>query len=406
MKINNYKLFIIGLALIAVVFSGSTGIFAQASIQAPERVLADTQIGTDPFIEGLELIAAQNTALIAQYYQFGGQKTFPLNPYTPAFNNLDSLFIISSEQSNWRDYWPRSIWEFRDGATVVFQFSQGLKASLEDGQTIVDEIGPWMGTNIDILYGVEDNTTYPSTTTLVYWGYMSPKNHSDFIINEFHDVFSSGGFTNFIENQVIDDSPLSVVALGLAKPESQWVPVAAAAFVEPNGIQLDGDIHNMSIRQAFGYNHPIRPSPDALISHIEFKLPYIANVYAVEPETNNLYPELTGRFEWTLKAGETQVIYDDIYVTYDMAIEELKTFPQITAELDVNTTALLSPTDPVLNYTIEMSNTGDETAYDLAFAWDLGDEPSPHYIEVFDYDNYSFNSSVDKYYNMVDGKLY
>ena len=105
MKFKSYQLFGIGLALIALVFSVSTGIVAQANLQVSEKILADTLIGSDPFIEGLELIAAHDSALIAQYYQFGGQKIFPLNPDAPAFTYLNFMYVVSARQSFWQHYW-------------------------------------------------------------------------------------------------------------------------------------------------------------------------------------------------------------------------------------------------------------------------------------------------------------
>ncbi len=404
MKKKTYQTCSIGLALIALIFSGASGLVAQATISAPEVILADTLVGSDPFIEGLELIAARESALIANYYQYGGQKTFPLNPGTSPFDELNLLYIVSARQNNWRDYWPRSIWEFRDGATVLMQFSQGLQASLEDAQSIVDELSPWMGTTLDVLYGVEES----GVTTLFYWGYLSPQNHSDFIYNEFYDIFSDGGYTNFIQNHVIESAPLSIVGTGLVKPANEWIPSAVAAFVQPDGITINpvSGEHTMSISDAFDYSGLIRGSPDALISHINFKLPYVANVMDLYPATNSLYPELTGNFDWTLKAGPFHSSYDDIYVVYDMAVEELETFPQITGDIDVDTAALHSSTDPKLNYTITMTNTGDETAYNTTFVWDLGEEEfEPEYISVFDSDNYLFDPGIILYHNYSSGQL-
>ncbi|MHA2307118.1 MAG: hypothetical protein ACXACU_17195, partial [Candidatus Hodarchaeales archaeon] len=242
---------------------------------------------------------------------------------------------------------------------------------------------------------------------------MSAQNHSDFIIDEFYDVFGTGGYTNFITNDVIANAPVSVVATGLARSPAHptgsdpWAPLALAAFIQDDGISIDyNDVHNMSISSAFDFTGTIRPNPNSLYSKIEFKLPYVANIYDSYPATDNLYPELTQKFEWTLKAGEyIDKTHEDIYVTYDMSVEELKTFPQITAEVEVNASNLLSSTDPNLNYTIELTNTGDETAHNVAFAWDLGDDPKSHEIAVFNSDEFYFNPSIKKFYNHTSGLL-
>jgi hypothetical protein len=403
LKRKELQLCTFGVILIALMFFGQSGI-VNATPKAPVRLLSDTLVGSDPFVEGLELVAAEGSALIAQYFQLGGEKKFPLNPSHSTFSNLDVLYIISSNQENWHKYWPRSIWEFRDGATVVFQFSQGLEASLEDANEIVSSLNPWMGTTLDVLYGVE----IQGTTTLFYWGYMSAQNHTDFIYDEFYDVLSTGGYTNFITNEVIANAPVSVVGTGLVKNETgHWIPLAVSAFIKDDGITIDGDgVHEMSVNTAFGYTGTIRPASNSILSHIKFKLPYVANVYDLYPETNNLYPELTGHFDWTMKFGEWDTSYDDIYVIYDMAVDELQTFPQITGEQSIDVTELHSATDPKLNYTISMENTGDETAYNTTFVWDIGGKPDPMNITIFNAAEYKFNSTIEKYYDIVTGMFY
>ncbi|MFX1516606.1 MAG: hypothetical protein ACFFC6_09875 [Promethearchaeota archaeon] len=402
MNRKKIQLLAVSVALVALVLMSQSGI-TSVTFQAPKKILADTLVGEDPFIEALELIAAEDSALIAQYYQLNGEKKFPLNPSHEAFNYLDLIYVISSNQAHWRDYWPRSIWEFRDGATVLLQFSQGMEDSLDDGAEIISGLNTWMGTTLDILYGAEVG----GKTTLFYWGYMSPQNHSDFIQDEFYEVFSTGGYTNFITNEVIAVAPVSVVGTGLVKNETGFfVPIAVAAFILENGVSVDGDISNMSISSTFDYSGSIRPAPNSFLSKITFQLPYVATVYDSYPETDNLYPELIGNFEWTLKAGEwIDESYDDIYVTFSKDEEEISTFPQITSELTVDVSALQSINDPTLNFTITMTNTGDEIAYDTVFAWDLGEEPEPHYISVFNSEIYDFDPSIKKFFNFTSGLL-
>lgn len=402
---RKFRLTAVSVALVALLMISQSGI-TYATWEAPRRILADTIVGENPYIEGLELIAAEDTAMIVQYYQFGGEKTFPLDPKQSEFDNLDVLYIISSNQENWQEYWPRSIWEFRDGATVVLQFSQGLQDSLDDADEITSALNNWMGTTLDVLYGVYDSVS--DKTTVFYWGYMSSENHSDFIYDEFYDVLNTGGFTEFITRQTLINSPVSVVGTGIVRNETNhWTPVAVTAFIQEDGITIDENgVHNMSIASSFGYTGAIRSTKDCLLSAINFQLPYVANVYDSYPTTMNLYPELTGKFDWIVKAGSwIDNQYEDVYVTYDMAIEELETFPQITGEVSIDVASLHDDVNPLLNYTISLTNTGNEKAFNTTFVWDLGEEPKPHYISVFDTDMYKFNSSIQKYYNRSSGLL-
>lgn len=409
MNRKKVQLYAVSLTLVAFVLMGRSTI-SHAQPQAPQastQILADRLVGSDPFIEGLELLAANNSALITQYYQFAGQRVFPLDLSQPAFSNLNVMYIISSNQENWHNYWPRSIWEFRDGATVVFQFSQGIEDSLSDAEEIIPALNSWMGTTLDVLYGAEA----AGTTTLFYWGYMSTQNHSNFIIQEFYDVISStsgtDGYLDFLTDEVIAAAPVSVVATGVVKKDADWIPLAVASFIQEDGIVIDvNDVHNMSIGSAFDYTGSIAPASGAWFSKISFTLPYVANVYNSYPDTDNLYPELIGQFNWTMKIGSfIDESYDDMYVTYDMQIEELATFPQIKGETNVDVEALHNATDPTLNYSISMTNTGSEMAHNVTFVWDLEGKPEPHYISIFNSEEYMFNATIQKYYNQSTGLL-
>ncbi len=405
MNRKKIQLFTINVLIIALMLVNQPGIIDAIPLTA-KSILNDTLLGSDPFLEGLELIGAEDESLIVQYYQWSGQKTFPLDPSNTEFNNLDVLYIISSNQENWRDYWPRSIWEFRDGATVVFQFSQGLEASLDDSSAIIPAINAWMGTTLDVLYGVYDEIN--DKTLIFYWGYISPENHSNFIFNEFYDIFSVGGYTNFITNEIISTAPVSVVGTGIVKQDSSWIPLAVAGFILDEAISTDGEIYNMSINSAFDYFGSVQAAPNSAISTVKFLLPYVATVYDSYPDTDNLYPELTGNFNWTLKVDGWFVrSYKDIYVTYSKASEEINTFPQITCEVDVDINSLHSPTNPMLNYTIDITNTGNDIAYNTMFAWDLGtDSPGSVEIPLFEAETYMYNASIWKYYDIRDGLLY
>ncbi|MFW9779770.1 MAG: hypothetical protein ACFFE8_13025 [Candidatus Heimdallarchaeota archaeon] len=398
MKTKKIQLYAVSAALLVLMLTPTS--LTQADMQVPKRIFTDTLVGENPFIEGLELLAANGSAMIAQYHQIGGQKLFPLDPFTTEFDQLEFLYIVSSNQNLWRHYWPRSLWEFRDGITLVMHFSQLLEPAMSDGNAIATQLSAWSGVPIDLLYGSEIG----GETTLFYWGYMSGQDHSDFIRNEFYDLFNQGGFTSFIKADNIADAPVSVVGTGLIRNQTRhWVPLTVSAFILENGISVGpSGVHNMSITNAFGYTGIIEPSPNAFISTIHFTLPYVANVYEYSPATTNLYPELTGRFEWGMKFGPFAVQYDDLYVTYDMQIDQLKTFPQISADLSVDVAALHAPS-PTLNYTITLTNTGSETAHNTTFVWDLGDQPLPQKITVFDDTQFAWDPNLVRYYDGSTG---
>jgi hypothetical protein len=139
MNRKKIQLLAVSVALAALVLMGQSGI-TKAVWQAPKKGLTDTFLvgSNDFFSEGLELVAAEDSAMITQYYQWDGEKTFPLDPSgfnnpASAFNTLEVLYIISSNQENWREYWPRSIWEFRDGAVLLLMMLKRLLQTWNHG---------------------------------------------------------------------------------------------------------------------------------------------------------------------------------------------------------------------------------------------------------------------------------
>ncbi|MHA1969717.1 MAG: hypothetical protein ACW964_18220, partial [Candidatus Hodarchaeales archaeon] len=96
MNRKRIQLFAVSMAFVALMFMSQSGII-NALPTAPNKIFADTLVGSDDFFsEGLELVAAEGSGMIAQYYQWDGQKTFPLNPSALAFEKLEVLYIISS----------------------------------------------------------------------------------------------------------------------------------------------------------------------------------------------------------------------------------------------------------------------------------------------------------------------
>ncbi|MFW9922547.1 MAG: hypothetical protein ACFFDW_04570, partial [Candidatus Thorarchaeota archaeon] len=190
---------------------------------------------------------------------------------------------------------------------------------------------------------------------------------------------SDEGFGAGITESTLVDAPLKAVGFGLGRARgleflgfTGMVPLVHAAWVDPTGLTKTDTIIDMNLTNIMPSFSSISGHDDSTLSIITMKLPYIVDVLAIDPPTNNSYAHLKGNFEWVVKVDfgiiQSEKIYDDIYVSYNLNISELRHYPQIQGELSLNSSLpLMGGSD--IEYVFEWENVGDETAYDISLQY-------------------------------------
>jgi hypothetical protein len=363
----------------------------------------DTTLSTDFFSEHLELMAGEGDAIIAQAGFFGGTVTVPYDLSASEFDHLITFIFAVSDQDDWEDYWVGPIWEFRDGATLLLVFrDESYADAINNGNAIAAAVSSEFGIELEPLFGAHVD----GESTLIYYDAMTGASMDAY--------FNSWGGSPYIDGLApfagtpMRNAPVRVAGDVLAYDtnDSKWIPWSAAAYIVPQAISIEDGIYNISIADAFGVS-PIEGAASADYSGITLRLPYVANIYGMDPETDNLFPELTGKFDWTLKVDALPIYYvnnqyDDISIEYDLNTTDLTTYPQIQADYSINKAELNEGT---LNYSLTLTNVGNEEARNVAFAVPLGTPPQNFTIAAFNDTVYNFSNGRVVYWDYEKGEI-
>ncbi|MFQ5980646.1 MAG: hypothetical protein ACE5OZ_21110 [Candidatus Heimdallarchaeota archaeon] len=375
------------------------------SFDTDEAQLQSSTSLNSPLIEVLELLAGKDRAMLAQATFLGGNVTLPFNLDSEEFSHLQALIFATGQQKNWNKYWLGPIWELRDGFTLLLVFeNESYTDAVNHGKVIAAQTSSWLDYPLEPLFGFSDGFT----STIAY--YASP---NQAVLDSFFASWErwegsshSDGFLHLIKGK-IKTAPVRIAADALFYDvdSRNWTTWSAAALViaegittQPNGSKL------ISLSNIFEINK-ILGSNESIFSHITLKLPYLANVVSISPQTDNLFPEITGRFNWTVRVNVPPYFvedhhYEDIQVMYDLNISSLEFFPQIEANYAINKTELDSGT---LNYTLTLTNVGNEDTRNITFAIPLGDRPENFTIPAFNDKTYNFSNEKVVFFDYRGG---
>ncbi|MFX0114565.1 MAG: hypothetical protein ACFFB3_08455 [Candidatus Hodarchaeota archaeon] len=383
------------------------------SVQAKSFERMNTQIATStplnsPLIESLELLAGKDRAILTQAGFLGGNVTVPFDLDSNEFTHLSTLILAASQQRNWGSYWVGPVWELGDGFTLLLMFNgESYSNAITHSQTIAAQVSASIGQTLQPIFGFQEGTA----VTIAY--YAAP---DDTVLTSYfsswkgwQNSFYSDGFMPLVKGK-LESAPVRVAGDVLAwdPSEGKWLTWSATAFVIPEGITVfQNNTRHISLASENIFNvNQISGSDESLFSHISLKLPYLANVVNIDPETDNLVPEITGRFNWTVRVNVPPYFldehYEDIQVVYDLNISSLETFPQIEADYAIDKVELDSGT---LNYTLTLTNVGSEEARNIRFAIPLGERPQNFTIPTFNTEVYNFSNELLVYFDWVNGNI-
>jgi hypothetical protein len=390
------------LSSILLVSISNTGLAIVSNQKSNKIDLTNTTIDSKLLVEGIEMLAGRNGSLITQINSFGGTYTVPFDLSNSAFNSLTGFVLYIGDQHNILKYFPRDLSEIRDGATLVL-FFKGISysTSITNAELIKDAVNSEYSLKLKPLFGVSGETNI-----VAFYDSFSSTDFETWFSSEYPAV-TTGPFISTKIKTLLNDSPVRTTAIvynHVSDPNfpDGWQIFNSAAFVSPNAIKVNSSsIYNLSLSEVFGLNE-IKTLTQSNYTELSLKLPYVANVHSLNPKTNNLYPELTGKFSWPLKADVSEWsmwewanydhTYADISVVFDLNITDVENFPQIEAVQSVDFNALTN--NNVLNYTITMTNVGTEAAKNLNFLQELGNKGDPFVAPVFNDEVYFYNDSL------------
>ncbi|MHA1505935.1 MAG: hypothetical protein ACTSR0_01910 [Candidatus Asgardarchaeia archaeon] len=327
---------------------------------------------TEGFSEFLKITAGKNTSTIIEIGFSGMDIEFShINISHPSFNNLVNFLIVAKNGIWSRKYWPRPLLPYPQGVYLKLVYV-GIDAgkALSRAYDILSMVEEELGISGLLLFSIDDKG---GMVEIVFYSDFPEINYSfeSFIGGFWSNYLPTSGLGELVNETSIISSELSVAFLSIDADTDFTRPSIFVAYINPEGIEDYGNgTYTISVNKATSHEGNITASEDSSFSVIIVRIPYVGNATDWYPETDNLFPDLSGTYVYHLvpEGPVKNNNCSDIWITYNLNYSKETEFPVIKARY------WIEPVLPEFNFNetitirlyTEVENVGNETAYDVS----------------------------------------
>ncbi|MGQ4913360.1 MAG: hypothetical protein ACP6IU_01280 [Candidatus Asgardarchaeia archaeon] len=333
-------------------------------------------INTNTYGEVLNIYAGRDTSAVVEQFFIGGNISFTnLDLNNSVFDDVNMLLLSFRKGTIDTRYWPHPLWPVPPGIFLTLDISTSgsdIENALNKAQTIKGMIEREFGLDSLVIYDM--NKRANGIRIAFYLDFnSSTKDYTD-LVNTWRAYAPSTGLGNLITTELIVSAPVSLVVLLLLRDEKNvLLPVLGDAYINPNGISMKSEkSFILSVNNVTQHVGAITHNPTANFSILKIEIPYIGNVTAYYPKSDNLFPDMTGKFEYIFspEGPVNNSNPEDIWINYNFNYNNESQFPVLRAEF------LPIPVTPIydlnvtreLGFMIKVQNVGAEAAYNITTA--------------------------------------
>ncbi|MHA1154902.1 MAG: hypothetical protein ACTSQK_02240 [Candidatus Heimdallarchaeota archaeon] len=401
------------ITLLFMAMTISTSQLKATTVDESKVQLADAEYTGSQYLEEIDIYPLKDTAAGINVGFIGGTVELPFDVTTASYSNLEALNLIVANQAAWRMHSQRRFWDVADGASLMLVF-RGLTTgeSLTKGNEIAAMIETAYNFSLTLVFGRWD--AGQEIAVLVYQGRIAYQSVFDAFTDDFTSYVSDDGFGEGITSSVLNNAPIKAMGVSLVKgryvlmqPALGLVPVLECAWIDPDGLVRDGTIIDMSLLNIMPDLTEVSGASNALASVVRMDLPYVVDVLEIDPDTDNMYPHLKGNFEWVVKVDipiwQRDLTFDDIFVSYDLNLSDMRSYPQVIGELSLNSSLPFNGGQDI-EYLFTWENVGTETAYNITLSYGefTGSDLNGTKLDV-ENPELEFNGTQVMYYDGNDG---
>ncbi len=364
------------ITLLFMAMTISTAQLKATTVDESKVQIADAEYTGSQYIEGIDIYPLKDTAIGVNVGFIGGTVELPFDVTT--YSNLEALNLIVANQAAWRMHSQRRFWDVSDGTSLMLVF-RGLTTgeSLTQGNAIAAMIETAYNFSLSLVFGQWEAGL--EISILVYQGRIADESVFDSFTDDFTSYVSDDGFGEGITSSVLNNAPVKAMGVSLVKgryllmqPALGLIPVLECAWIDPDGLEKDGTVIDVSLLNIMPDLTEVSGAANALASIVKLDLPYVVDVLVVDPDTDNMYPHLKGKFEWVVKVDlpiwQRDETYDDIFVSYDLNLSDMRSYPQVIGELSLNASLPFNGGQDI-EYIFTWENVGAETAYNVTLSY-------------------------------------
>ncbi|MGQ4832966.1 MAG: hypothetical protein ACP6IS_03575 [Candidatus Asgardarchaeia archaeon] len=325
--------------------------------------------------ESIQITIGRNTSAVIEQTFTGQELIFNnINPNDTSFDGLTEFIIAGRNGLYKRKYWPHPLWPIPEGLYVGLTFRDiDEDIAVSHSETIISMVEAELGVSGFSLYGYAHSNTI---TKIVY--YLSYSVLPNYTFDNFIDFWAmylpSGGLADLVNINYLKSAPVSIALLGMfRRPGESWATVVADAYLGVDVINENEDgTFTISVNSIFGHEGNIVASENASLSAIRVLIPYVGNVTYYYPETDNLFPDMSGEFLYLLKPRgpvENNNV-NDIVIKYNLAFYAEPTFPLLETRFEIDPALpKVNFSNPIdLTFKLTVKNVGESYAYNIVSA--------------------------------------
>ena len=325
--------------------------------------------------ESIQITVGRNTSAVIEQLFTGQELTFEhININDTAFDGLVEFIIAGRNGLYNRKYWPHPLWPIPEGLYVGLTFRDiDENTAVSHSETIISMVELELSVSGFSLYGYAHSG---AVTKIVY--YLPYTLLTNYTFSNFVDFWSaylpSDGLAELVNLGYLKNAPVSIALLGMfRRPGESWSTLVADAYLGANVIQENEDgTFTISVNSIFGHEGNIVASENASVSAVRVLIPYVGNVTYYSPETDNLFPDMSGEFLYLLKPRgpiENNNV-KDIVIRYNLAFYAEPTFPLLETRFEIDPALpKVNFSEPIdLTFKLKVKNVGESYAYNIVSA--------------------------------------
>ena len=237
------------------------------------------------FGEELEVVVGQNTSAIVTFRFQGLSFTISgVDVDSEAFQHVKYVYLIfTSFSKNYSLYWPKPIWEYSEGVTLVLCFEETT-----------------FGNALNYAYSIHrDFSQAFNLGEISLMNFVSLNGDYAFMFNKFLNTSASAYYARQILASVLPEDGLATLidldlmtnslfygfSIGFVKYNGKLTGSVFVSWLNPSAVLLEGNEYVVSVNYIINHTGFIAPSDYSTYSYIKIRFPYIVNVtnFFVEP---------------------------------------------------------------------------------------------------------------------------
>lgn len=237
------------------------------------------------FGEELEVVVGQNTSAIVTFRFQGLSLTISgMDVDSEAFQHIKYAYLIfTSFSKNYNLYWPKPIWEYPEGVTLVLCFEETtFENALNYAYSIYRDFSQAFNLGeMSLMNFVSLNGDY----AFMFNKFLNTSVSAQYAQQILTSVLPNDGLAELIDLDLMINSLFYGFSIGFVNRGGKLAGSVFVSWLNPSAVLLEENEYVICVNRVLNHTGFIEPLSYSTYSYIKIRFPYIVNVtnFFVEP---------------------------------------------------------------------------------------------------------------------------